>query len=212
MTNAQHPHLPLHAKLHPTLIRMHIQAVTSVVVADTIIGGLFVAGKSCSPPNDLQARSQADLVAKYLNATCFYAGPIIRQITLNNTRSIPAWNRTFNYDRALANQTDSFTTYPVLTAYQECVSGPIKLQAVPKWLYYNFGPVVSIDSSVSEIGSMTTDADADSSTAASYPGLDSVEAAIPGDTDPDQANLLTQGGNQTEALQVQPASGELAGR
>ena len=188
-----------------------MQAVTSVVVADTVIGGLFLAGKSCSPPNDLTATSQQGLVAKYLNATCFYAGPIIRTITLNNTRSIPAWNRTFTYDRALANQTDSFTTYPVLTAYQECVSGPIKLQAVPKWLYYNFGPVVSIDSSVSEIGSMTADTDADGAGAAAYPSLDTVEAAVPAEADSAQSSLLTQGGNQTGALQVQP-SGQLAGR
>lgn len=122
-----------------------VQSVNGFIVADTLIGGLFIAGKSCGPPDSLTASTQAAVIAKYLNATCFYIGPIIRQITLNNTRHIPAWNRTFQYDVALSNQSDPYVTGPTLVAYQQCVSGPLSLEAVPSWLYYSFGPVVSID-------------------------------------------------------------------
>ena len=199
------------------------------IVADTLIGGLFIAGKSCGPPDALTASTQDAVIAKYLNATCFYIGPLIRQLTLNNTRNIPAWNRTFQYDIALSNVSDPYVSGPTLIAYQvrwgglrpvrvlpafarghvilqkqlshvaeasefatselltapvlslslslslspslctpapclraglcaqECVSGPLSLQAVPSWLYYSFGPVVSIDSSDNSGGSTSSD-------------------------------------------------------
>ena len=180
-----------------------MQAVTSVVVADTVLGGLFIAGKSCGPPNALTSSYQSSVIAKYLNATCFYIGPIIREITLNNTRNIPAWNRTFTYDLTLSNQTDPYVTNPVLTAYDQCVRGPISLQAVPSWLYYSFGPVVSIDADTVETASSSFE----SMSASDSSGL---AAAVPAEEDAGQSSLLTQGGNQTGALQV-PA-GQLAGR
>ena len=119
--------------------------MSGFIVADTLLGGLFIAGKSCGPPDSLTASTQAAVIAKYLNATCFYIGPIIRTITLNNTRAIPAWNRTFTYDIALSNASDPFVSGPTLAAYEDCVTGPLSLQSVPPWLYYSFGPVVSID-------------------------------------------------------------------
>lgn len=77
--------------------------------------------------------------------TCFYIGPILRQLTLNSTRDIDAFNRTYSADLRLANSTDPYVTSPVLTAYNKCLYGPSSLQNPPSWLYYSFGPTVSID-------------------------------------------------------------------
>ena len=35
-----------------------------MVVADTILGGLFIAGKSCGPPNALTSSLQESVIAK----------------------------------------------------------------------------------------------------------------------------------------------------
>lgn len=46
-----------------------------------------------------------------------------------------------------ANTTDQYVAGPLLAAYKQCAVGPLELLQVPSWLYYSFGPVVSIDSS-----------------------------------------------------------------
>ena len=95
--------------------------------------------------------------------TCFYIGPILRSLT--SSESVPAFNRTYRADLRLANQTDPYVTAPVLTAYNQCLQGPDELQNPPSWLYYSFGPTVSIDgpsnplqTSIANLTSNTLDA------------------------------------------------------
>lgn len=42
--------------------------------------------------------------------------------------------------------TDQYVAGPLLSAFEECITGPPEVMNVPSWLYYSFGPVVSIDS------------------------------------------------------------------
>ena len=107
--------------------------------------GLFAAGRTCGPPGSLTADSYAAVVAKYVNSTCFYIGPILDSLA-GNSRAGPTFNITFNYDIRLANSSDPYTTSPVLQAYQIC-RGNLSAQQIPVWLGYNYGPVVSIDGS-----------------------------------------------------------------
>ena len=77
--------------------------------------------------------------------TCFYIGPILDSLTSSGSQSVPAFNLTYTADLELANKTDPYVTAPVLTAYNQCLRGPEELQNPPSWLYYSFGPTVSID-------------------------------------------------------------------
>lgn len=45
-----------------------------------------------------------------------------------------------------SNVTDQYVAGPLLSAFKECITGPPEVMNVPSWLYYSFGPVVSIDS------------------------------------------------------------------
>ena len=118
-----------------------------------LAAGLFAAGRTCGPPGALTADSYAAVVAKYLNSTCFYVGPILDSLAANS-RAGPTFNITFNYGISLANTSDPYTTSPVLQAYQEC-RGNLTAQQIPVWLGYNYGPVVSIDSEEAGSGDST---------------------------------------------------------
>ncbi|KAK9807958.1 hypothetical protein WJX73_007897 [Symbiochloris irregularis] len=129
----------------PNVTAARLANISGATVSDTILGALFVAGRTCGPPNALTSSLQSSVVAKYLNGTCFYIGPILDQLLIQNGSTIPSFNETYNSDLALANVTDPYVTAPVLTAYNDCLQGPKSLQNPPSWLYYSFGPTVSID-------------------------------------------------------------------
>jgi len=77
--------------------------VNASIVADTVLGGMFVAGRSCGPPDALSSSTLAAIRQKYINSTCYYAGHILRAITNNNTdtTSPPCYNATFESDIVL---------------------------------------------------------------------------------------------------------------
>lgn len=51
----------------PNVTARTLKNVTGAVVADTILGALFVAGRTCGPPNALTSSLQSSVIAKYLN-------------------------------------------------------------------------------------------------------------------------------------------------
>ena len=80
--------------------------VNSSIVTDTILAAMFVAGRSCGPPDALSSSSLAAIRTKYINSTCYYAGPIFRAVTNNNTvpdYDVPCYNSTFEADIILVS-------------------------------------------------------------------------------------------------------------
>ena len=71
--------------------------VNGSIMTDTVLGAMFVAGRSCGPPDALSSSTLAAIRQKYINATCYYAGPILRTITKNNTDTNlpPCYNSAF---------------------------------------------------------------------------------------------------------------------
>ena len=99
-----------------------------------------------------------------MDATCYYAGHILRAITANNTHPIPIFDRTFAADIKLANVTDRYVTSPVLLAFQRCMTGPASVLRAPSWLGESFAQVsncpaprgfISQKSAVQDVVSMT---------------------------------------------------------
>ena len=70
-------------------------------MTDAVLGAMFIAGRSCGPPNALSSSTLAAIEAKYVESVCYYAGPIFRSITDNNTVDIPCYNTTFESDLVL---------------------------------------------------------------------------------------------------------------
>lgn len=128
----------------PNVTEASLRAVNGSVVADTMLGGLFAAARSCTQPNALTGSSQAAVVAKYVDATCFYAGHILRGLTSNSTRHIGSFDRTLAADIRLANSTDPYVTSPVLQAFQKCQSGPASVLRPPSWLGQAFAQQMSL--------------------------------------------------------------------
>ncbi|KAK9803525.1 hypothetical protein WJX73_003977 [Symbiochloris irregularis] len=85
------------------------------------------------------------VVEKYLSATCYYIGYVMRTMTANNTTPLPVFNQTLAVDIKLANVSDQYVTSPVLQAYQRCLYGNSSLLQPPSWLGASFSDV-SIDS------------------------------------------------------------------
>ena len=86
-------------------------------------------------------------LCRYVGGTCFYLRPVITTLMESSVGdSAAVFNATWDMDIALSNISDAYVTSPVLQAYLRCVEGPPSLASVPAWLYYSFGPVVSIDS------------------------------------------------------------------
>ena len=65
---------------------------------DMLLAAMFVAGRSCGPPDALSSSTLAAIQEKYVNSTCYYAGPILRTVTDNQTRVLPCYNVTFERD------------------------------------------------------------------------------------------------------------------
>ena len=72
-------------------------------VTDAVLAAMFVAGRSCGPPNALSSSTLAAIKQKYVDSVCYYAGPIFRSITDNNTVDIPCYNSTFEADIRLVS-------------------------------------------------------------------------------------------------------------
>ena len=51
----------------PNVTAASLAGIKGTTVADTLLGALFVAGRTCGPPNALTSSLQASVIAKYLN-------------------------------------------------------------------------------------------------------------------------------------------------
>ena len=51
----------------PNVTAASLANISGATVADTVLGALFVAGRTCGPPNALTSSLQSSVVAKYLN-------------------------------------------------------------------------------------------------------------------------------------------------
>lgn len=80
-----------------------IATLNASMLTDTVLGAMFIAGRSCGPPNALSSSTLAAIEEKYVESVCYYAGPIFRSITDNNTVDIPCYNSTFESDIVLVN-------------------------------------------------------------------------------------------------------------
>lgn len=83
-----------------------LSLVNSSIMTDTLLAAMFVAGRSCGPPDALSSSSLAAIRQKYINATCYYAGPIFRAVSVNNTvpdYDLPCYNGTFESDIVLVS-------------------------------------------------------------------------------------------------------------
>lgn len=91
------------------------------MVTDTVLGAMFIAGRSCGPPNALSSSTLAAIEQKYIESVCYYAGPIFRSITDNNTVEVPCYNSTFEKDIVLVSisATSSARLKARLTLYRQ---------------------------------------------------------------------------------------------
>lgn len=90
-------------------------------VTDAVLGAMFIAGRSCGPPNALSSSTLAAIQQKYVESVCYYAGPIFRTITDNNTVDIPCYNSTFEADILLVRTVD-YTKYCNIWSRKSCFS------------------------------------------------------------------------------------------
>ena len=51
----------------PDVTAATLANISGATVSDTILGALFVAGRTCGPPNALTSSLQSSVIAKYLN-------------------------------------------------------------------------------------------------------------------------------------------------
>lgn len=78
-----------------------MRLVNSSIMTDTVLAAMFIAGRSCGPPDALSSSTLEAIREKYINATCYYAGPIFRAVTNNDTvpdYDLPCYSSTFTSD------------------------------------------------------------------------------------------------------------------
>ena len=51
----------------PNVTAASLKNISGATVSDTLLGALFVAGRTCGPPNALTSSLQSSVIAKYLN-------------------------------------------------------------------------------------------------------------------------------------------------
>lgn len=107
--------------------------MNSSIITDTLLAAMFVAGRSCGPPDALSSSSLAAIRQKYINATCYYAGPIFRAVTNNNTApesDLPCYNSTFESDIVLVRHSIRLRTLPK-TCYFDTGVWMSRLPSIP---------------------------------------------------------------------------------
>ena len=121
-----------------------LELVNASSTTDMLLAAMFVAGRSCGPPDALSSSTLAAIQEKYVNSTCYYAGPILRTVTDNQTRVLPCYNVTFERDIVEVGFQHLLSMRALTCCAEALLCRVCQLQKKAGHLYLGFGGFASI--------------------------------------------------------------------